>query len=154
MECRSGGIQHCQWLTHDTGTPKPPRSKSEERRVAEILVVDDDELIRDMIRGFLEARGHTVTEADDGRKAVQHLLATPANLCIIDVVMPNQEGLETIRKIRRAHPGMAMIAISGGGSIGNTSYLEAAAAFGAQATLQKPFSPRDLIEAVDRLLAG
>jgi len=122
--------------------------------MADIMIVDDDDLIRDMVRSFLEDRGHMVSEAGDGREALLRLRDKPVDLAIIDVIMPNQEGLETIRKMRRDFPAISVIAISGGGSFGNRSYLEAAADFGAKGTLHKPFGPKDLLGMVDHLLAA
>lgn len=121
--------------------------------MADILIVDDDELIRDMIRAFVEDAGHSAREAEDGKIAMDRLQEARADVAIIDVIMPNQEGLETIRHLQRLHPDVAVIAMSGGGARGHQSYLDAALDFGAKAALKKPFTRLELLGLIDRLTA-
>lgn len=119
--------------------------------MADILIVDDDDLIRDMIRAFVEDAGHTAREAEDGKVALDRLAERPADVAILDVIMPNQEGLETIRHMQRLHPTVKIIVMSGGGARGQQSYLDAALDFGAKAALKKPFSGADLLALIDDL---
>jgi len=120
--------------------------------LAHILVIDDDDLIRSTIRRTLEAVGHTIGEARNGRVGVAEYRKYPADLIISDILMPEQEGLETILQFRREFPKAVIIAISGGGTYGNLNFLETAKQFGAAGTLAKPFFRHELLEVVNKLL--
>jgi DNA-binding response OmpR family regulator len=119
--------------------------------MATILVIDDDPQMRRMIARTLSAKHHKVIEAKDGRDGLKQFRAHRPMLVITDLVMPGQEGIETIQELRREAPGVPILAISGGGS-GFWSYLEAAKQLGAADALAKPFLGAELIEAVDHLL--
>lgn len=120
--------------------------------MARILVVDDEAPIRDVMRKMLERAGHVVIEAGDGLEAMQVFEASPTDLVITDILMPDQEGLQTIMELRRDYPDLKIIAISGGGVVGPQTYLRMAEGFGADRTLSKPFTMNDLLEAVRELL--
>jgi DNA-binding response OmpR family regulator len=122
--------------------------------MAKILVIDDDPAIRRMVNRVLTAAGHQVIEATDGRDGFRKFQAEAPRIVITDIVMPEQEGMETIRSIRRAGSEVGIIAISGGGSGRASVYLDWAEALGADAILAKPFRPAELQDTVDRLLAG
>ncbi|HLA61423.1 MAG TPA: response regulator, partial [Nitrospiraceae bacterium] len=79
-----------------------------------ILVVDDEDQIRKLIRETLEQAGYHVTEAHDGKEALQQYRLTPADLVIMDILMPDQDGLETTITLRREFPNVKVIAITGG----------------------------------------
>lgn len=119
-----------------------------------ILVVDDDEQIRAMLRMTLEREGHAVAEAGDGNKAMYSYAADPADLVIMDIVMPEKEGIETIMELRRQYGDVKIIAISGGGRVNPEDYLRWARTFGVQHTFTKPVDRRELLAAIDELLAG
>jgi CheY-like chemotaxis protein len=108
--------------------------------MAHILLIDDDDLVREVIRSGLERSGHHVFEASDGKKGLAAHQATPVDLVITDIIMPGMEGLETIIKFRRQYPNLKVIAISGGGMGKAGDYLTLAAKFGAHRTVAKPFS--------------
>jgi CheY-like chemotaxis protein len=120
--------------------------------MATILVIDDELFMLDFVRKILESAQHTVhvaTSADSGLDVYrQHR----PDLVITDLIMPDKDGLETIRDLRQINPVARIIAISGGGRSGYTNALEAAKAFGAVATVRKPFSPKVLLAEVDRIL--
>ena len=78
----------------------------------------------------------------------------PADLIITDIVMPEKEGLETIRELKKSHPDLKIIAISGGGRIDSREYLESARLFGASKIFQKPFRQKEMVSAVKELLSG
>src|SRR3990172_9301630 len=120
--------------------------------MAHVLVVDDEDQMRKLIRLALQQEGHTVVEAPNGKRAIQHIQEAEINLVISDVVMPGMDGLELIREIRRTHPGIKVLAISGAGKEGPGLYLNIAEHFGADAILMKPFTPDQLIEKVLALL--
>jgi DNA-binding response OmpR family regulator len=118
-----------------------------------ILVVDDDVGIRDLLTAMLEREGYEVSAAADGKEAIRLFRRNPAELIITDIIMPEQEGLKTISDLRRAHPEVRIIAISGGGQYGLGEYLDVATALGADQTFAKPFDRLELVKAVRKLLS-
>ncbi|HEX3746642.1 MAG TPA: PAS domain S-box protein [Bryobacteraceae bacterium] len=117
---------------------------------ARILVVDDEDGVRALLREILENRGHQVIEAANGKEAVRLVSAEVPDLVISDIVMPEQEGLETIQALGRLAPNLPIIAISGafGGQ-----FLTLARLIGADAVLDKPISSDILLAKVDEVLA-
>ncbi|MGD8937064.1 MAG: response regulator [Thiogranum sp.] len=83
-----------------------------------ILVVDDEEDIRDALQMILERAGYEVNTASNGSEAIKLQNSDPAELVIIDIIMPETDGVNAITKIRETHPGVKIIAISGGGRCG------------------------------------
>jgi len=116
--------------------------------MARILVVDDDEAVRTSVRQALKRFGHMVTEAADGAAALRSLESEAVDLVITDIIMPEMEGIETIRILRRDRPDLPIIAMSGGGRGRSEDYLGVARTFGAACVLRKPFSPDDLLAAI------
>ncbi len=119
-----------------------------------VLIIDDDLQLREMMRQALERDGYDVQEAADGREGVDMFRKAPANLVITDLIMPEQEGIETIRELRGDFPKLKIIAISGGGRAGPDGYLTVAKAFGADRTLCKPFDLRTMLDTVKELLGN
>jgi DNA-binding response OmpR family regulator len=117
-----------------------------------ILVIDDDDQMRVLLRQVMEWAGYEVMEAEDGREGMQKQRRQPADLVITDLIMPEQEGLETISLLRKEFPRTRIIAISGGGRIGPEAYLPAAQELGADRVFSKPFDVRELAGAVKELL--
>ncbi len=117
-----------------------------------ILVIDDDDQMRTLLRQVMEWAGYEVVEAGEGREGMQKQRKQPADLVITDLIMPEQEGLETITSLKKEYPGIKIIAISGGGRIGPEAYLPAAQELGADMVFSKPFDVRELAEAVRGLL--
>jgi DNA-binding response OmpR family regulator len=120
--------------------------------MARILVIDDDGLLRGAIRVALESAGYEVIEAADGDAGLRLHREQGADLVVVDLFMPERDGLEVIRAMRAEAPGAKIIAMSGGSSL-RLDLLAAAAAFGASRTLRKPFPPSMLLAAVRELLA-
>lgn len=117
--------------------------------MSSILVVDDEDQIRRLVCETLEQAGYHVTEARDGKEALQQYRQGPADLVIMDILMPNQDGLETTVALRREYPDVKIIVITGGSDmIGILNYLDVAKMMGAHSTLQKPFEMKTLLEAV------
>jgi CheY-like chemotaxis protein len=106
------------------------------------LIVDDDAKIRDFLRSVLEAQGYLVQETSDGREALSKIAQNCPDVVLTDIVMPDVEGIELIRMIRKVTPNLRIIAMSGA----SDGYLHAARALGADATIQKPID-------IDALLA-
>ena len=117
-----------------------------------ILVIDDDDQMRVLLRQVMEWAGYEVTEAEDGREGMHKQRRQPADLVITDLIMPEQEGMETIRLLKKEFPQTRIIAISGGGRIGPEAYLPAAQELGADRVFSKPFDVRELAGAVKELL--
>jgi CheY-like chemotaxis protein len=109
-----------------------------------ILIIDDDDLLRTMLRLTLEEFGHTVTEARNGLEGLRLFQREPADLVITDLIMPEKEGIETIMELRKKYPGVKIIAMSGGGRVTAASHLRAARQLGANHVLTKPFDNDDL----------
>jgi CheY-like chemotaxis protein len=122
--------------------------------MATILLVDDDEQFRSMLSAVLRRAGYEVEEACNGNEATMMYLGHQTDLVITDLIMPDKEGLETIREIRHNNPAARIIAMSGGGRKGSVDYLRVATAFGAQMVLDKPFSHREILEAIREVLAA
>jgi YesN/AraC family two-component response regulator len=123
--------------------------------MATILIIDDEPAMRLAIREHLKRRGHDVLEASNGRRGMDLLESERVDLVITDIIMPEQEGVETIQAIRKHHPGMRVIAMSGGGRYDDSEYyLSAARWFGSDFSLSKPFTANELITAVDNLLGA
>ena len=113
-----------------------------------ILIIDDDQRIRDLFRIWLERAGYEVYEAENGQKGVKQQQRIPVDLLICDLIMPVQEGIETITQFRNDYPEIGIIAISGGGKIGPDSYLAVAEHLGAWRVFTKPVDMSSLIEAI------
>src|SRR5436853_3553427 len=112
--------------------------------MARILVIDDDALLRGAIRVVLESAGYEVIEAGDGDAGLRLHREPGADLVVVDLFMPERDGLEVIRAVRAEAPQAKIIAMSGGSSL-QLDLLDAAPAFGASGTLQKPFLPNALL---------
>lgn len=122
--------------------------------MSRILVIDDDKFVRTSIRAVLEGSGHEVSDASDAETGLSMQRDNPYDVAIVDLIMPNKEGLETIRELKRDFPGLPIIAISGGGDIVRKNYFQAAELFGACVTLEKPFDGGDLLHALEDALAS
>lgn len=119
-----------------------------------ILVVEDDGPFREMLRKILERAGYEVEEAKDGNVALVRYRERASDLIIMDLVMPQKEGIETILDLRRLNPAVRIIAISGGGRLNPEVTLPMARRLGASLTLTKPFAPQELLGAVAEVLAA
>ncbi len=117
-----------------------------------ILVVDDDDQLREMLRKMLEKAGYEVIEASDGKEALNLQEKSPSDLMITDIIMPEKEGIDTIMDFRMNYPQVRIIAMSGGGRIGPTEYLDMAEKLGADKTFAKPFSSKAMLATIRDLL--
>jgi CheY-like chemotaxis protein len=121
--------------------------------MANILVIDDDDIFRDVLVSALRQAGHTVREAGDGNEGLRLFHEQPAELVLTDIVMPEKEGLDTIRDLRREFPAARIVAMSGGLAHDPKLYLHMAEKFGATAVLAKPFQLAELYQTVNAALA-
>jgi CheY-like chemotaxis protein len=122
--------------------------------MARILVIDDDADVLRSVRRVLEVHGHTVREAADGGTALRHFAGDPTDLVLTDIFMPQMDGIELIMRVKATFPEARVIAMSGGGALPSENVLGAASMLGAEDVLAKPFTPDELVEAVERALAG
>jgi DNA-binding response OmpR family regulator len=113
-----------------------------------ILVIDDDITVNNMIVDTLTNAGYKAEGVFDGKDGLTRLTEKEFDLIITDVIMPEKEGFETIREIRKTNETVPIIAISGGGRIGPENYLEIARKAGANYTFQKPFQTAPFITAI------
>ncbi len=118
-----------------------------------ILLVDDEPAFREMVGLMLEAGGHQVTTAANGRAGETLLEQKSFDLVITDVLMPEQDGLAFISSLRQRQPGARIIAMTGGGMVPAASYLRIARGLGAHSLLEKPFGQDELLAAVESALA-
>lgn len=117
-----------------------------------ILIIDDDEQIRVLLQQMMEWAGFEVMLAENGKVAMKVQRENPSDLIITDLIMPEQEGLETISRLKKEYEGIRIIAISGGGRIGPEAYLPAARELGADRVFSKPFDIQEVVDAVKELL--
>lgn len=118
--------------------------------MAHILIIDDDPDTREVLRATLEAAGHEVTLAAEGREGVERYRAQRADLIITDLYMPGQEGLETIKQLRMEFPDVRIVAMSGKPT--GSTMLTVAQRLGATVVLHKPFLAEELLKAVEQSL--
>jgi DNA-binding NtrC family response regulator len=107
--------------------------------MARVLIIDDEEYVRMTLSQALEDEGHTVDLAVNGTEGLRRFSQSPPDLVITDVLMPDKEGIETIRELRTIDPNAKIVVMSGGARINNVDFLEIARKFGAMAALKKPF---------------
>jgi CheY-like chemotaxis protein len=118
------------------------------KAVPRILVIDDEESIRSVLCSLLEGAGYEVMEAQNGRVGIQQCRKVPVDLVITDIIMPEGEGLETIRELRRLYPGLKIFAMTGARISKQLDILNIAATFGAIRTFDKPFELMEMLNAV------
>jgi len=125
--------------------------------MARVLVIDDDQLFVKLMVHALKQRGHEVEFALDGITGARTFAGANFDVVVCDIVMPEQEGVETIKQMRANRPDVAIVAISGGLSYGhsaNIDVLDIAGKLGADMTLKKPFQLSELSAAVDTVLTA
>jgi len=122
--------------------------------VASILVIDDQEPIRRIVRRALENERHAVLDASDGELGMQILERETVDVVITDIFMPELDGIQTLREIRKRFPAVRVIAMSGGDSTGLLDLRKDAELLGAVKSLQKPFTAREIVDVVRAVLGG
>ena len=120
--------------------------------MAGILLVEDDKDLRVMLKKSLERNKFQVIEAENGRDALNKFKLNVVDLVVTDLLMPEQDGIGLIMELKKIKPGILIIAISGGGKAGPTSYLTIAETLGANAVFPKPFSLNQFLDKVNTLL--
>jgi DNA-binding NtrC family response regulator len=117
-----------------------------------LIVADDDNDFRALLEAILTGAGYEVLTAANGIEALRLCEQPEVAAAIVDLVMPEKEGLETIFEMRRRFPGIKTIAISGGGRGPGDVYLEMARQLGAATALAKPFGNAEILEAIRKIL--
>lgn len=131
-----------RYKTEETGTSA----------MADILIIDDDDQFRVMLRNLIERNGYEVIDASGGQEGIRLYRENPTDLIITDLIMPDKDGIETIQELKQNFPDVKIIAISGGGRLGPQDYLYLAKMLGAQRTLTKPIELPELLKAIEELL--
>jgi CheY-like chemotaxis protein len=153
LPARGGGVRVSYAAANPRGAASravAPTITEAKKRMSSVLVVDDEDQIRQLIRETLTQAGYQVTEARDGKDALQQYRLSPTDLVIMDILMPDQDGLESITTLKHEFPNVKIIAITGGSDmIGILNFLDVAKMLGAHRTLQKPFDMKTLIEAAE-----
>jgi CheY-like chemotaxis protein len=121
--------------------------------MSRILVVDDEPSVLKAYGKILRKAGHEVLEAANGREALDVVQRDSVDLIVIDVFMPDVDGVEFTIRLKNETPDSKIIVVSGGGTIGKDDALELASRIGADRTLGKPFSADELIGAASEVLA-
>ena len=116
--------------------------------MARILILDDEEALRRMLRQALERAGYEVREAKDGREGLHQLRTVAVDLIISDIFISGQDGLATIAALRRESPAVKIIVMSGGDRIGTLDIAEAIRPLGVHGMLKKPFELHELLETI------
>ncbi len=114
--------------------------------MASILLVDDDDSLRAFLRHILEEHGHQIREATNGQVGLTLYRERPADLVITDILMPERDGMDVTLALTREFLDARVIAMTG--ATGNQNFLNVAKLFGARRVLEKPFSPAELLYAV------
>ena len=122
--------------------------------MSRILVIDDEELIRQTLRSILERAGHTVLDAPNGREGMRLRQDEPVDIVVTDIYMPEKDGMQVLSEMKQLAMKPKIIAMSGGGHKGLLDWREAALALGAHGVLLKPFDERTVIVTLQEVLTG
>jgi len=117
-----------------------------------IMIVEDETEVREMLKIALVKRKYLVLEATNGKEALSKFKPSVIDLVITDILMPEEDGLKVIMKLKELKPDIRIIAISGGGKAGPANYLNIAKALGADEIVSKPFSLKTLLSKIEELL--
>jgi len=121
--------------------------------MAVVLIVDDDPTVRLIVTELLRGEDHAIVEAADGDEALRIAASVGVDLVVLDMLMPNKDGLETILELRKLRPGIRILAISSGGRMEPGHLLRTAMVFGANGSLEKPLRLESFSRMVNDLLA-
>lgn len=113
-----------------------------------ILIIDDEEMIRIMLKDMLESEGYDIVEASDGQSGIDQHIRQQFDLIITDIMMPEKDGFETIAELKRTHPNAKIVALTGFG----LHNLPVAHDLGAARVYEKPINPTELKQAIKELL--
>ena len=121
--------------------------------MAKILVIDDEDQLRDLLQKLLTREGHEICIAHDGEEGVANFHQFNPDLVITDIIMPKKDGIEVIIELIQAHPKLPIIAISGGRRAVTAGFnLDSAHMLGVRASLLKPFTHRQLLNVIEDIM--
>ncbi len=129
-----------------------PAATAPVARPPTVLLVDDDAMVMGAVTMLLEDHGFTVIPAGNGIEALRLYREHKPDLVLTDIIMPEKEGITLIRELRQEFPEARIVAMSGGGRIGNSDYVTIATALGADAGLNKPFDDDQLMKTIGALI--
>ena len=119
-----------------------------------ILLVEDDDLVREMLTQLLQRASYEVISVNNGEEASEYLKKEKPNMMITDIIMPKKSGITLISEVKNSHPDLEIIAISGGGRLDPVGYLDLSETLGASLSFEKPIDNSSLLMAIDLLLHG
>ena len=122
--------------------------------MSRILVIDDEQLIRQALRSILERAGHTVLDAPNGREGMVLWRDEPVDVVVTDIYMPEKDGVQVLLEMKHVATKPKIIAMSGGGQRGLLDWRTAALQLGADGVLLKPFDEQTLLFTIQEVLAG
>lgn len=136
-------------MSSSASSTNPPPSSDRKHRV---LIVDDDPAIRRVTRTLVQFLGHDTAEAANGNECLKMLGAVEPDVILLDMLMPEKDGIETLREIRMLDPITPIIAMSGGSRVDAALCLRFASNLGAPLVLLKPFTGDELSAAIELAL--
>jgi DNA-binding response OmpR family regulator len=138
----------------DHAKPESTRRRADLDDAPIVLIVDDDPAVLDSLATVIEEQGFHVLTARDGREGLRVFRRASVAAAVIDIIMPEQDGIGTILQMRRERPDLKIIAISGGGYFDTADYLTVAGQLGADEAFRKTLDPMDIVAALRRLLGA
>ncbi len=114
-----------------------------------VLIIDDDIAVRKFVTDLLIARGYKVISAVNGIEGLKIIQKEKVDIVVSDLIMPEKEGIETIKEIKSSNPEIKIVAMSG--SIYKDTFLKAAKGIGAHEIVHKPFRNDEIIEAIENV---
>ncbi|MDQ2749061.1 MAG: response regulator transcription factor [Actinomycetota bacterium] len=114
-----------------------------------VLIVDDDDTVASVVVTYLERAGHEVERVSDGKAALDAVATNPPELMVLDLMLPEVDGLEVCRQVRRTHADLPIIMLT---ALGEAEDRIAGLEVGADDYVTKPFSPRELVLRIDSVL--
>lgn len=120
--------------------------------MAVVLIIDDNEMIVESLSVLLENEGYDVLSSSNGKNGLKLLSKNRIDVVITDIIMPDKDGIETIREIKKTYRNTKIIAMSGGGKIAAKKYLTFVKQLGVRHTLSKPFEKEQILSALEAVL--
>jgi CheY-like chemotaxis protein len=142
----------CQVWRNDDEAPSRAKVPESEAWMPGVVIVEDVPGLRRVLARILQDKGFTVFEAENGRRGLELVQAEAPSLVVTDMLMPDMDGLEMIRRLRQIDRDLKILAVSGSGPIGQQDLLDLASTFGADAVLRKPFRAADILSTIRGLL--
>jgi len=121
--------------------------------MAKICLIEDEAMIRETLNRILQKLGHEVVTCSDGAQGLIEITKNSYDIVLTDIIMPEVEGIEILQTVKKVSPTTKVIAMSGGGRVGNTDFLEIASSLGADAIIYKPVTKTDFMEALNKCLS-